>query len=117
MHVRWYACAHGGADPFLALSLYPHHNPAPTLTQNPTQHTHPDPNPSAQPVTGCAARGTFRFFMSFVLSFTIGACISMVATAVIFPWCACRSVVDLNNIMSLQHIVADAICYVVLIAR
>ncbi len=37
------------------------------------------------PGAGCAVRGTFRFFMSFVLSFTIGACISMVATAVIFP--------------------------------
>ena len=34
---------------------------------------------------GCDARGTFRFFLSFVLSFSIGACISMAATIVVFP--------------------------------
>ena len=35
---------------------------------------------------GCGARGSFRFFMSFVLSFSIGAAFSM-ASSLIFPWC------------------------------
>ena len=38
------------------------------------------------PAIGCAARGTFRFYMSFVLSFTIGSLICMAATNVLFPW-------------------------------
>ncbi len=35
---------------------------------------------------GCGARGTFRYFMSFVLSFTIGSLICQAATNALFPW-------------------------------